>query len=67
MTLKFYTSVAKELILKVRTFCGLSPTFEDVTRKKLVGRSSPKYAFHANQKKIRKFPFFLDSSPAGFM
>ena len=39
MTLKFYTSVAKELILKVGKFCGLSPTFEDVTRKKLVGRS----------------------------
>ena len=32
MTLKFYTSVAKGLI-----FFGLSPTFVEVTGKKLVG------------------------------
>ena len=36
MTLKFYTSAAKELKLKVRKFCGLSPTFVEVTWEKLV-------------------------------
>ena len=36
MTLKFYTSVAKGLKLKVRKFCGLSPAFVEVTEKKLV-------------------------------
>ena len=34
--LKFYTSVAKRLKLKVRTFWGLIPTFAEVTGKKLV-------------------------------
>ena len=38
MTLKLYTGVAKELKLKVRTFCGLSPTFVEVIGEKLVGR-----------------------------
>ena len=37
MTLKFYTSVAKRLQLKVRTFCGLIPTFVEGTGEKLVG------------------------------
>ena len=37
MTLKFYTSAAKGLKLKVRTFCGLSPTFVEVRGEKLVG------------------------------
>ena len=37
MTLKFYTSVAKGSKLKVRKFCGLSPTFVEVTGEKLVG------------------------------
>ena len=37
MTLKFYISVAKRLGLKVRKFWGLSPTFVEVTREKLVG------------------------------
>ena len=37
MTLKFYTSVAKGLKLKVRKICGLSPTFVEVTGEKLVG------------------------------
>ena len=36
MTLKFYTSVAKGLKLKVRKFWGLSPTFLVVTGEKLV-------------------------------
>ena len=36
MTLTFYTSVAKEIKLKVRKFCGLSPTFVEVTGEKLV-------------------------------
>ena len=39
MVLKFYTSVAKGLKLKVRKFCGLIPTFVEVTGKNLlVGR-----------------------------
>ena len=33
---KFYTSVAKRLKLKVRSFWGLSHTFEKVTGEKLV-------------------------------
>ena len=35
--LKFYTSVAKGLKLKVRKFLGLIPTFLEVTGEKLVG------------------------------
>ena len=35
--LKFYTSVAKGLKLKVRKFLGLIPTFVEVTGEKLVG------------------------------
>ena len=35
--LKFYTIVAKGLKLKVRKFCGLIPTFAEVTEEKLVG------------------------------
>ena len=37
MALKFFSSVVKELKLKVRKFCGLIPTFREVTRGKLVG------------------------------
>ena len=37
MNLKFYTSVAKGLKLKVRKFWGLIPTFIEVTGEKLVG------------------------------
>ena len=37
MALNFYTSVAKRLTLHVRKFCGLIPTFVEVTREKLVG------------------------------
>ena len=36
--LKFYTSVAKGLKLKVRMFCRLIPTFVEVTAEKLLGR-----------------------------
>ena len=36
MNLKFYTSVEKELELKVRKFYGLVPTFVEVTWEKLV-------------------------------
>ena len=36
IALKFYTSVAKELKLKVRTFLGLIPTFGEVTWEKMV-------------------------------
>ena len=35
--LKFYTSVAKGLEVKVRKFLGLVPTFVEFTREKLVG------------------------------
>ena len=37
MNLKFYTSVAKGLKLKVKKFSGLVPTFVEVTGGKLVG------------------------------
>ena len=37
--LKFYTTVAKRLKLKVRMFWGLSPRFVEVTGEKLVGES----------------------------
>ena len=37
MNLKFYTSVAKRLKLKVRKFFGLTPSFVQVTEEKLVG------------------------------
>ena len=40
MTLKFYTSVAKVLKLKVRKFCELRPTFVEATGEKLVGGPS---------------------------
>ena len=35
--LKFYTSEAKGLKLKVRKFLGLTPAFAEVTEEKLVG------------------------------
>ena len=38
--LKFYTSVAKGLKLKVRKFWGLIPTFVEVAGEKLVGGES---------------------------
>ena len=37
MVLKFYTSMAKELKLKVRRFWGLITTLVEVTGRKLVG------------------------------
>ena len=37
MALKFYSSLAKGLKLKVRKFLGLVPTFIQVTVEKLVG------------------------------
>ena len=36
LSLKFYSSVAKGLKLKVKQFCGLSPTFAEVTGGKMV-------------------------------
>ena len=39
VALKFYTSVAKELRLKVREFCGKILTFVEVTGEKLVGEA----------------------------
>ena len=36
LSLKFYSSVAKGLKLKVKQFCGLSPTFAEVTGEKMV-------------------------------
>ena len=41
MDLKFYTSVVKELKLKVRKFWGPIPTFAEVTEGKLVGWAFP--------------------------
>ena len=41
MALKFYTSVAKSLKLKVRKIWGLIPTFVEVTGEKLVVASLP--------------------------
>ena len=48
MALKFYTSVAKELKLKVRRFYGLIPMFVEVAVEKLVQGTfylPPHYAF----------------------
>ena len=39
--LKFYTSVAQGLKLKVRKFWGLIPTFTEVTEQKLVAPPHP--------------------------
>ena len=39
LNLKFYTSVTKELKLKVGGFWGLIPTFVEVTGGKLIGES----------------------------
>ena len=39
MALEFYTRVAQGLKLKVRTFCGLTHAFVEITREKLVGGS----------------------------
>ena len=39
MALKFYSSVGKEIKLKVRKFSGLTPTFPEVTWEKPVGGS----------------------------
>ena len=39
MTWKFYTSLAKEIILKAREFWGAIPTFVEPTGEKLVGSS----------------------------
>ena len=41
MVLKFYTSVAKVLKLKIRKFWRLIPTFVEVTGEKLVGGGFP--------------------------
>ena len=41
MNLKFYTSVAKGLELKVRKFWGLIPTFVEVAGEKLVEEPPP--------------------------
>ena len=38
--LKFYTSEAKGLKLKVRKLLGLTPVFAEVTEEKLVGGAS---------------------------
>ena len=48
--LKFYTSVAKGLQLKVRKFLGLIPTFVEVTGEKLVG--GPFYPLILNRVKV---------------
>ena len=39
MVMKFYTSAAKDLKLKVRMFWGLVKTFVEVVGEKLIGRS----------------------------
>ena len=41
MTLKFYTSVAQGLKLKVRKFCRLSTTFVEITEEKLACTGGP--------------------------
>ena len=43
--LKFYTSAAKGLKLKVRKFLGLIPLFVEVTGKKLVGEGGGSFSF----------------------
>ena len=44
MTLQFYTSVGKELKLKVRKFLRLIFMFVEVTREKLVGEEGGSFA-----------------------
>ena len=50
LNLKFYTSVAKGLKLKVRKFWELIPPFVEVTREKLVGLTFKK------EFQLRRFP-----------
>ena len=47
--LKFYTSVAKELELKVRKILGIIPMFVEVTEEKLVERAFCEPAPHPGQ------------------
>ena len=64
--LKFYTSVAKGLKLKVRKFWGLIPTFVEVTGEKLVGGGGGGFLptsilnriKHIRLKTSQKFTFF---------
>ena len=54
MNLKFYTSVAKVLILKVSKFYGLVPAFVEVTGEKLVGECLFALPSHLNIVKIKE-------------
>ena len=57
MTLKLYTSVAKELKLKVKKFFwGVVPTFVEGTRKKLV-KCPPLPPPHSNPENPQKNTF----------
>ena len=49
MNLKFCTSVAKRLKLKVRKFLGPNPTFVEVTGEKLVGQARNQEFFRAGE------------------
>ena len=44
MAFRFYTLLANELKLKVKTFCGLIPRFAEVTGEKL-SRVKSEYSF----------------------
>ena len=57
--LKFYTSVAKGLKLKVRKFLGLIPTFLEVTGEKLVGGGDPFLPPILNRVKVFVVTFIL--------
>ena len=59
MALKIYTSVAKELKLKVRKFLGLIPTFVEVTWKKVVGGGEGLFAHILNRVMVKRDNQFL--------
>ena len=61
MTLRFYTSVVKELKVKVRKFLGLIPTFLEVTGEKLVGVNEALNKYNKNVK------LTLEKSPSKFL
>ena len=65
MNLKFYTSLAKELKLKVRKFWWLVPTFVELTGGKLVRRGLflPPILNRVNKHILRSIYFAIFDSP----
>ena len=64
--LAFYTSVAKGLKLKVKRFLGIIPTFVEVTKENLVGKSFCPPSFWIGLKFLEcKFFSFTTLNPSG--